>query len=492
MVGRLLGMKPAAVDCCRVLELGCGPATNLIAMAEGLRDSNFVGVDASSRHVDRAQHIIDALALRNVCVLRHDIRSFDPGPERFDYVIAHGVYSWVDDEVRRALLRIIRAALSDQGIAFVSYNTFPGWFPLLALREMMRFHGRDDVDPMKRAAKATEILAFLLDTLDPQTSAYAANLAAYKRATESRTAFVESERISSILHDELAGVNEPMFFHQFMAQADGFGLQYMAEADLHGSTPTGLAPSVVSALGQLAPDLISLEQYMDFLMNRTFRQTLLCGGDVRLTRSLKSSEQTVNEFYYSSSTEPPEDPAALMTIGALCITGGDGKAFATDHSLSKAALIVLAYSFPRSLTWPALISEAAHLVGEGAPGRTDCEIVAGNLLRAFTAGRSLVGLSTLSDRFVPAVSSHPKTGPLVRLLAAERRRRVPNRKHEPVLLPPMTAAIAKHLDGTRSLEQLRAIHERVPIEPATDAPAEGEETFESRLAFLARSALLDA
>jgi SAM-dependent methyltransferase len=477
VAGRLLGMRPAAADACRVLELGCGPGVNLVAMAQDLPRSHFVGIDSSPQHVARAREIIEAAALTNVDVRLGDIRSWDAGSDRYDFVLAHGVYSWVEADARSALLRVIGHVLAPEGLAFVSYNTYPGWFVLRGIREMMLFHARGEQDPVTRARKGAELLTFLLEHVDAQSSGYATDLARCKNALESRFGLLETERVASILHDELAPVNEPVFFHDFARRAESVGLQYVAEADLRGSTPVGLTPDLVRGIRGLASDLTSLEQYMDFVSNRTFRQTLLCRIEVSLNRTLTPGGGVLEDLFLFSETTPPDDLDALMAGAALRVIAGDAQ-IVTDHALSKAALGVLAAASPRSLPWTALVAQAADVAGSHPVAGEDLDRLSATLLRAFFASRSLVALSTLPDRFTTRVSSRPVVGPLVRLLAASGQPRVPNRRHERIVLDPLALPVVASMDGRHALDELRCVYTR------EDQP------LESLLESLARSALL--
>lgn len=147
-IGALLGLAPAPVETCRVLELGCASGANIIAMAEALPRASFTGVDLSPRQVAAGRAMTAELGIRNVELLAGDIRDIEMlTPGSFDYVIAHGVYSWVPAEVRGALLANCRRLLAPNGIACISYNAYPGWAPLHALREMMLHHTRNAANP---------------------------------------------------------------------------------------------------------------------------------------------------------------------------------------------------------------------------------------------------------------------------------------------------------------------------------------------------------
>src|ERR1700722_11367903 len=122
----LFGLPFAPVAACRVLDIGCGDGANITPMAVAYPGSRFVGFDLSERAIERGREIIDALKLPNVRLETQDLATADFGAGRFDYVIAHGLYSWVPDSARGGLMASIRHHLGPHGIAFVSHNALPG------------------------------------------------------------------------------------------------------------------------------------------------------------------------------------------------------------------------------------------------------------------------------------------------------------------------------------------------------------------------------
>src|SRR5205823_13298119 len=90
----LCGLRPAPVERCRFLELGCGSAGHLLPLALALPESRFVGVDLSATAIARGEEARRALGLTNLTLHHADLLEFTPEGEPFDYVIAHGFYSW--------------------------------------------------------------------------------------------------------------------------------------------------------------------------------------------------------------------------------------------------------------------------------------------------------------------------------------------------------------------------------------------------------------
>lgn len=250
-------------------------------MALSLPGSEFVGIDSSARALSFARGRAATLGLRNVRFEQADIAEVSIPHGEFDYVVAHGVYSWVDAHVRDRLLALCATGLRSQGVAYVSYNALPGGHIREALREMMRFHVRTLTEPEERVAQARALLELLragwsdTDAFGSLTSQWAGQVG--ERSDE------------TIYHDDLAEMNEAFYFHDFISHAARHGLQFLAEADFF-EMQVGVLPEPVSeALAALDDDVLTREQYLDFLKGRLFRQTLLCSAESRLNRSPSQS-----------------------------------------------------------------------------------------------------------------------------------------------------------------------------------------------------------
>ena len=150
----LFGLKPAAPGRCRVLELGCGDAGNLAPMALALPETQFVGIDAAPGAIARGRALADAVGLPNLTLETVAIEDFEPDAGGFDYVIAHGVYSWLPAPARDRLLALCARALARSGVAYVSYNALPGGRLREALRDVLRFHTAEFEDPTERVGQA--------------------------------------------------------------------------------------------------------------------------------------------------------------------------------------------------------------------------------------------------------------------------------------------------------------------------------------------------
>ena len=163
VIGTLFGLETAPVERCRVLELGCGNGSNLIPMAYELPGSDFTGIDLAGQPIAQGQQMASDLGMTNIKLIHGSVTEFEAGQGNFDYIIAHGLYSWVPAEVREAVLKLCRHSLTPHGIAFISYNALPGAHLRNMLREMMLFHVRGFVAPEERVRQAQALVKFLAE-----------------------------------------------------------------------------------------------------------------------------------------------------------------------------------------------------------------------------------------------------------------------------------------------------------------------------------------
>jgi len=525
----LLGMCPPPVERCRVLELGCASGGNLIPMAYGLPESEFVGIDYAARQIAEGQAAVTALKLENVALRHMDIVDVDAGLGQFDYVIAHGVYSWVTDGVRDKILAICRTNLALNGVAYVSYNTYPGWHMLNIARDMMLYHTREVAEPQERVAQARALLDFLADSVPAENDAYGGFLKMYAQFLNGEVESARPRDDSFLLHDELEKVNEPVYFYQFIEQAARHGLQYLAETEFRTMVDSNFPPQVSATLCQMAKSAVELEQYMDFLRNRTFRQTLLCHQDVPLNRTLKPDCLTI--FHVASRAEPAVPDPDIHSVSVVKFRGSDGATLSTDHPITKAAMLVLNEMWPQAVPFDTLLAAARArlaaaqagalplpVVGEGAPAAPgigegtsalDAQVLGTNLLKAYSYSGSLAELHLHAPRMAREASERPVASPLARFQARRSTRRqgrtlVTNLRHERVTLDAFNRHLLRHLDGSHDraalLERflagpvaegvLKVQQNGAPVEDTGEIKTTLAEALEWNLHGLARAALL--
>ena len=176
LIAVLLGLDPIAARIARVLEIGCANGTNLFPMAEAYPDAHFVGLDYSQKQIDQAENYKQALGINNIEFHALDVvaipKAISSNLGQFDYIICHGVFSWVEESVRLAILHMIRNHLSSNGVAFLSYNCYPGWKVREIARDMMLYHGNQFTEPGQRYKQARAMAEFVHENHNGENDVY--------------------------------------------------------------------------------------------------------------------------------------------------------------------------------------------------------------------------------------------------------------------------------------------------------------------------------
>lgn len=270
----LVGISAPNPKTARVLELGATYGGNIISQALFNPDATFVGIELSQEQVEKGNEVIANAGLINVSLIQSDIASIGSEIGTFDYIIAHGVYSWVDDGVKDALLRLIDEHLAEDGIAYISYNTYPGWHTMDEVRQLMMFSNRDKTQFNHKekvlhgktigSIVGSQILKY--DNLKERNSKFLGALRSIMQKDE-----------YYVGHDHLEPNNDPVYFYQFNDHLGAHNLTYLCDADLTLSMVRSFDADIADTLDKLAlNDHVAQEQYLDFMLDTTFRKSIIC------------------------------------------------------------------------------------------------------------------------------------------------------------------------------------------------------------------------
>ncbi len=447
VLGRLMGLAAADPATCRVLELGCATGGNLIPMAEGLPGARLLGIDLSGPQVEAGNRPIARLGLGNVRLRRGDILELDPESDpdlgEVDYIIAHGVYSWVPPPVQERLLRLARRLLAPNGIFYVSYNVLPGWRLRGTLRDVLLDACRNEREPQARLAAAQSALDRLARGLEGVPGAAAVLLGEEVRRLRVAPA-------SYLYFEYLAEHHSPILFRDFVRSCASAGLRYLCDTQLHTLFPASLGDSVEMALQDL-DDGLDVEQWLDFLGNRGFRQSLLIRDDAVAEEVL--SLERFAAFSLCADLRPPAKPR-LRDARPVAFTRPGGETLEVTQPLTKAVLLALAQRYPDAMTLRSVLPQAQRLVADagGSPSADDLDSLLSELFGLFARGAIQARIHPRRlDRTPP---ERPRVRPLVRALVDDGHLQVPTRDHGNLGLDPLAVRLIGLLDGTRDVSAL--------------------------------------
>ncbi|HET9902688.1 MAG TPA: methyltransferase domain-containing protein [Xanthobacteraceae bacterium] len=449
-IAALFGMRPAHVPCCRVLELGCGFGGNLIPMAEQWPSARFVGLDLSERAVAHGRAIVRAVGLRNIELRHGDILDVRPGAGEFDYIIAHGVYSWVPDPVRRKVWAICREGLAPHGVAFVSFNALPGGHRRRIMRELMQYHTRAISDPVEKVRQARAICAHL---------AGCAGGGLYGEVLREELERIEA-RDAPLYHDDLSPENRAFLLQDVVEAAEAAGLQYLGEATLAHSNVGILPPFAAGTLAQIPEEAFALrEQYLDFLFGRNFHQSLWCRSEIALNRSIETA--TVARLHVAEN-EASNVPGGHGGPKARDRRRTDGRSRAPESAtdtdrLLEAALAQVCACAPQAVPFASVLRGVLERLRQSnvklaAPERAEPSLAAA-LLGAYRANRIELWLD--APAIAPCVTERPRASRIARYQAWAKTR-VTNLRHANVNLDEAQRQCLLLADGSRDVHDIAA------------------------------------
>ncbi|RYF81902.1 MAG: methyltransferase [Comamonadaceae bacterium] len=448
VLAALFGLEAPIPSRARVLELGCASGGNLIPMAARNPQAQMLGVDLSPVQIKDGQGILARVHVPNAELRTLSISDIDASLGQFDYIVCHGVYSWVPADVQAAILRVCSENLAPDGVAYVSYNVYPGWKAREIVRDAMILRGGPRDAPGEKLSYARGMLEFL------EQSARADSV--LKKTLEETMPIVRGSNTSYLLHEFLEPCNAPCYFKEFVARAAQQGLSYLCDAEPSTMFVQNYGEKVRDPLlRECGGSQIMMEQYLDFLVNRTFRQTLLVHqarqGDIRY----RLDRDRLRSLHYAGVFATRD--GAPITINAqeqACVA-------LRNHSLTlrlpvhKAVAIELEQRYPATIDVETLVAAVSARVGE--PQAAVDGVVLAMLEEMLILGAVRVRRQPLL--VAAEVSPTPLASHLVRQapgvdVASGPEATVCNQWHELVALTALERSLLPRLDGAHTHAQL--------------------------------------
>lgn len=295
-IGTLFGLTPPPLEKARILELGCALGGNLIPVAMMFPQSKCVGIDISGEQIEIANQQKKDLGLKNIEFLQKDVSKIEADFGKFDYIMCHGVFSWVPEPVRDAILDVCRDHLTPNGLAVISYNVLPGWGALKTLRDMMIYHTKEIAQPGQKIREARSLLDFVHDNAQGSNNIY-------RQFIDTERKMLKEVNDSYIFHEHLEDENRQYYLHEFTDMAAKHGLSYVGDSSLSTMYLGNFSAQARETLSKIT-DAIKQEQYIDFLVNRRFRFSILthAANTAKINRAL--DPKRIFDFYIRPQYEP--------------------------------------------------------------------------------------------------------------------------------------------------------------------------------------------
>lgn len=471
----LHGYESPPSGCMRVLELGCASGGNLIPLAFHHPESDFLGIELSRLQAEAGARFVVDLGIENVRVVHGDLATLPVDMGKFDYIIAHGVFSWVPPAIQQALLRVCREHLTPHGLAYISFNVAAGWQNLLPLREKLLASTGAGLPAPRRLAQAVAVLGQLETGCDDAV-------------LQREIANLKTTAPSYLFHEYLAEDNAPIAFADFVQQLANEDLQYVAEVGPRR------AMVELENVGDLAPAAITLrwmdaECALDEVLQTRFRRALISRNDAPQAYPAQSTRLLGLAFYGDLTSEAEID---LDTSCEQEFINAAGNRFSITHPLLKAALMALSAAYPAASSYSKLIQNAqACMTHFEATGSRDESEFRDELFKLVLLHGVQV---TLGGRAHPdAVGSPPHAHALARLQAATPGWVVSGVRQVALGLDAPGRALLTMLDGTQSLDQLGKAMQAMLRTGGVDMGVETvSQLIQQKIELFARQGLLQA
>ena len=443
VMATVFGMNPTPLSRARVLEIGCAAGGNILPVACTNPEGTFLGIDYSRVQADQGAASVRDLGLANAQILHQDILDFDCSAHgKFDYIICHGVFSWVPGPVRDKILGICRETLSTQGIAYISYNTYPGWKMREIIRDMMNYHAGSRPTAKEQVQQARAILDFIEKNAEPNT--------AFSKLLASEVELLKAAPDDYLLHEHMEETNVPFYFKDFMAEAHKNGLNYLGESHIDEMMPHFMGPDVLRALETISGgNILLMEQYIDFFRNRRFRRTILtlAQNTPGLTRHIDA--KSLKRFHIANFFRM-EPAIPLNQPGEQTFTDPEGRTLKSNVAVVRAALLTLSQEWPENLLFDEWLEKTRAQLG--GPQPNDTNLLEELLVKGFCGG--LVRLRSNKIRKATLPDDKPLAFGPARLQANAQMNEATTIWHNTVRINDLQRVLVGLFDGATTLDQV--------------------------------------
>jgi len=485
-VASLFGHTAPDPRTARVLELGGASGGNVIPFAVRNPAGQAVCLDLSEVQVDAGRAQVVRMGLQNMQMMAGDLAALDVAAlGRFDYIVCHGLYSWVPAEIQDAMLRLCSQCLSEDGVVFVSYNTYPGWKAKEMLRDAMLLHSEGRDSTQEQVAYARAMVGFL-QQVAPRDGLMA-------HVLQENLQYLRDPNDHYIAHEYLEPDNRPCYFQDFLARARGHGLDYLAEAQPSMMVPANYGAQIAEPLQRaFGHDQVRMEQYLDFAINRAFRQTLLVRAG-HGTRDFALDRARLQALHFAARM-PCRDGATRQDGSVQHYGAQDGTSIGTGLSAAKCAFDLLTVRWPATVSRDELVAHAFEAQrGPDRLPRERVEAATDELLQVLV----VKGVARIRGQAIPAHASleRPHVDAGVRAMVAAQAPDSPHAAdlwHEGLELSPAARALLPLMDGTRDRAALIASWTGDPARTGASAVGSAEQDVDTLLRWLAGVAVAAA
>ncbi len=438
-IATLYGLSPAPSQNANILEIGSSSGGNIIPLAYRYPDSNFIGIDLSKKQIEKGLNFLKTLNLKNIELICEDFENVKLENKTFDYIIIHGVFSWILKEKQKALLKFSKEKLSPNGLLYISYNTFPGWYLKLEARDLLLYHLKDLKDKKEIIKKGRELINDFLTELSKSKSNK--NLLSVFKDLKDMPDWY-------IFHEFLEVNNEPLYFKDFINLTKEHGFGYLADSDLSTEINSPTQILNLEFLIKLSSKKNKQEQYSDFLNNKLLRRSILTHKKLLEEREITIDKTKIPLHFIASNTTIKEEVKDLNKETPLSFNVEKRGTMTFKDPIAKATFVTLSSLYPEAISFNDLTKKIENVLKdtsmENIINRSKLEQI---LCDAFLCGA--VSLSKTKPKCKKISTKKPIICPFVRE-EAKKGLRVTGFRNHYLVLDSFSRLLIELLDGTNS------------------------------------------
>jgi methyltransferase-like protein/SAM-dependent methyltransferase len=445
-VAKLYGLSPIPPENARILEIGCAGGGNILPVASQFPEAKCVGIDLSPVQCENARIATQYADIKNLEIIQGSVADIGPEHGKFDYIICHGVFSWVPDFVREAILRVASQNLSENGVAFISYNTYPGWHLRGMIRTMIGHHVADFPDNRTKILQAKALIDFLAVACKNDNTAHA-------KCIRDEAAIMNIVPDEYIFHEFLEEFNQPFFFKDFVAHAGRYGLQFLGESNL-GPTWLGNYTTEVNQKLSRIEDAVLRGHYLDCVSGRTFRETLLVHSQTKIDRNVSQDRLASIRFagHFVSVNPTATETKSPTQLPFKHFESVHKRRFSTAEPACLLAIEAFNQVYPASLGIEEL-RKAIEKLNEANSNKIAIDITALTSELFKWSMLNLLQFQFHDDRMHTKETQYPKVTAWTRS-QAQASDTVTNLQHRLSRLDELQRALVPLMDGTMSVQAL--------------------------------------
>ncbi|MCP3952232.1 MAG: methyltransferase domain-containing protein [Desulfobacterales bacterium] len=446
---RLFGLSAAPIETASILEVGCATGNNIIPLAYRYPRASFIGFDYSLNQIAAGRAQIAALGLQNIRLEHASIEQMvaRSASQAYDYILCHGVFSWVNTELQESIFSLCAKYLQPQGAAYISYNVFPGWNSVNTLRELMLWATRDLQDPQEKVSRAREVINNMASGFDEKVFPYA-----YAKQFRKLAKKISTHSDGYLAHEYLEDDNLPVYFYQFVESARDYLLGYVTECDLDTVSVVNLPEPFASQLANNT-DVVALGQHIDFIRNTRFRRSILCHAGRRPTRNIGSEQ--IEQFFIQLEARPDKKGLSIsnaphlteisLKVGDVTVTFNAADAIMCLALLHEHRNQPISY---RKLCQLMMIHSSLHDI------RKVRQFLNNEMSLISLVFAGVLSIHTEPGAYVSHVSDKPEACGLIRYQIAEGQNWVSTGKHTAIRINDLECFLLGVLDGNHTVSAL--------------------------------------